>query len=279
MASAPDSDRIDQVSSVAPAEPAGASAPNDDGELSPSAYEMLCRFVGEPGAIRLRRYMCQNVQYNENSFLCLDTLLEAVVLEAAAGIPLQIATGLEELKRAFGEEAHQRQTSFEEFLRRFASVQSVHAKLVSNPPQTAPGATRRLPARSSPPPPEPRFQRVRAFVWFVCRALMHKIKAPMVGLIFTSLGVWIGKTWAEKEGTQQFQQQQVALLTEWRNQEIALQGAWLDRQTERLTQEQARLTAAIQRRCFEQAPRQPGLPVPAVVEPVNSKNVVRKSSR
>ena len=268
-------DQTEDPLSRAPAEPPGALVPVHDGVLSPSAYELLCHFLGEAGARRVRQYMHQNVQYDDNSFLCLDTLLDAAVLEAAAKTPLQLAAGIAELKTTLAEEARQRQAAFDEFLRMFVSAQPSQAKLAVDHQPTVSPPTRKLYPWNLPPPPEPLFQRFKA----ACRTFVAREKKLLMAcLVCTTLGVWIGKHGLENERAQRGQEQASLLLSDWQNHEAAVQAEWRDQQAELLAQERARMLAEVQRQ-FGELIQQLRTPAPVAAETVPAKNSSKRSPR
>ncbi len=259
-----------------PATPVNPLTARGASELSPSAYELLCRFLGEPGARRLRRYMDQNAQYDENSFLCLDTLLDAAVLEAAAKIPLQIATGLEELRGILADEGCHRKTALDDFLRRFAEAQPSRIEPTPLPRQTAPATAAKRHPWMFPLPKESRVQNLR----LACLAFLTRERKTLLAcLLGAMLGGWISQVYLGQRDTQQWEQESKR-SQDWRQNETDRQNEWRVQQTATMALELDRVVAEARRQFTvqtQQVLRPAALPM--VAEPTGTKAGGKRTPR
>ncbi len=251
-------------------------APLRSSELSPSAYEMLCRFLGEAGARRLRRYMDQNAQYDEDSFLCLDTLLDAAVLEASARIPLQLAAGLEELRGILADEGCHRQTVLNDFLRRFAEAQPPQIEPTPLPRQAAPATAAKRHPWMLPPLKESRVQNLRV----ACLAFLTRERKTLLAcLVGAMLGGWINHVYVAKRDTQHWEDESKR-SQDWRQNETDRQNEWRAQQTATMALELDRVMAEARRQFADQAQQafRSAAP-PMVAEPTNTKVGGKRSPR
>ena len=114
---------IDHHNNLPASEDAGAllkMTVNDGFDIDATAYELLVRWLGSGGARKLRQFMLENSQFDENSYLCLSNLMDAVTLHAAASIPLELAAADLQLQCTFGERTDDLKKVLDEFLNRFS---------------------------------------------------------------------------------------------------------------------------------------------------------------